>query len=128
MGRIFGLLGLVIALAIGAYIYSRQARSLSPAGTANVRATVDLTGVRRDLLNIANAERRHFATEAKYVSFDDLLTTGELSAAAKTRGPYTYDVDFTETTFHATATCAGDPPPGLPRILSVDDKMEFHSE
>lgn len=128
MGRIFGLLGLVVALAIGAYVYSRHVQSLSPAGTSNIRANVDMTGIRGDLLALANAERRHFATEAKYVSLDDLISAGDISDSRKSRGPYTYAIDFTETTFRVSATCAGDPQPGMPRVLSIDDKMEFRSE
>ncbi len=128
MGRIFGLLGLVIALAAGAYIYSRQARSVSPAGTTNMRASIDVAGVRRDLLNIANAERRYFATAATYGSLDDLITAGELVAFSKSRGPYTYEIEFTDNSFRANATCVGDPPPGFPRLLSIDQNMQSHSE
>ncbi len=128
MGRILGFVGLVVVLAVGAYIYSRQVKGLSPKGTANIRANVDLTGVRNDLLALAQAERRHFATEAKYASLDDLVASGEVLQSRTSRGPYTYSVDFTDSSFVITATCSGEPPAGLPRTFSVDQDMQLRSE
>ena len=45
MGRAFGFLSLLIVLAAGMWLYSRQAMSVTPAGTGNVRAVVDTVGV-----------------------------------------------------------------------------------
>ncbi len=126
MRRIFSLLGLVIAVAIGTYIYSQHAKNLAPSG--NLRADIDATGVRNDLLGLANAERRYFAREGKYVSLEDLIASGEVDKARTRRGPYTYSIDFTDTSFVITATCSGDPPPGLPRTFSVDQNMQLRSE
>src|SRR2546425_1659839 len=76
MGRLFGLLGVVIALAIGLYVYSRQVQSSSAAaGANNPKAAINITGVRSDLISIATAERRYFASEGKYASLDELIST-----------------------------------------------------
>ncbi len=128
MGRIVGLLGLVLALAIGAYIYSRNAKALSPAGTSNLRANIDLTGVRNDLLALAQAERRHLATAGKYASLDDLIASGVVTNARSSRGPYIYSVEYSDTSFVVTATYSGEPQSGLPRTLTVDQDMQVRSE
>jgi len=64
VGRVFSLLGLMIVLCVGAWLYTRQAKSVMPAGSNNVRAVADITGVQNDLLAIANAERSQFASRA----------------------------------------------------------------
>src|SRR6202034_2987208 len=69
MGRVFGLLAAVVALALGMYVYSRQAQSASAAaGANNPKAAIDITGVKADLISIATSERRYYATEGKYAS------------------------------------------------------------
>ena len=73
MGRLFGFLGVVIVLAIGMYVYSKQVQSSSaPAGANTPKAAINITGVRSDLIGIATAERRYFASEGKYASLDEL--------------------------------------------------------
>ncbi len=71
MGRVFGLIGLMIALFVGSYIYMQQAKSVSQ-GTNNPRAAADITGVKMDLIHMAQAERAYFARENHYASLEDL--------------------------------------------------------
>jgi hypothetical protein len=129
MGRALGFLGLLIVMAVGVYIYSKQAASVSPEGApASPRATVDLVGVKNDLLAIANAERSHFALDGKYVSLDELRSSHELSMPAAGRGPYQYSTEVTSSGFRAVATYSGTPMPGLPQTLSVDETMQVKTE
>jgi hypothetical protein len=93
MGRAFGFLGVVVALAVGMYVYSKQAQSSSAAaGTDNPKAAINLTGVKSDLISIASAERRYFATEGKYASLDELISSNYITVARQ-RPPYTYEVE-----------------------------------
>ena len=58
MTRWMGLVGLLLAAAIGLFLYSKQMTSIAPGagtGAASPRATIDVTGVRNDLLAFANA-------------------------------------------------------------------------
>ena len=72
MSRLFGFLSVVIVMAIGMYIYSKQVQSSSAAAGANTpQAAINITGVKSDLVSIASAERRYFASEGKYASLDD---------------------------------------------------------
>jgi hypothetical protein len=125
MGRMFGLLGAVIALAAGMYVYSRQAQSSSAAaGTSNPKAAISITGVKSDLISIATSERRYYATEGKYASFDELVSADYITVARQ-RPPYSYEIESSSSGFHVVATRSGDDGSGLPAQLSVDENMEF---
>jgi hypothetical protein len=127
MGRAFGFLSVVVVLAVGMYVYSRQAQSSSAiAGVNNPKAAVNLTGVKSDLIGIASAERRYFATEGKYASLDELISSNYLSMARQ-RPPYTYDVETSPNGFRVVATRSGDGAPGVPAQFSVDENMEFQT-
>ena len=127
MGRVFGFLSVVIVMAIGMYIYSKQIESSSaPAGANNPKAAINITGVRTDLMSIASAERRYYASEAKYVSLDELITSNYITVARQ-RPPYTYEVQLTSGGFRVVATRSGDDASGTPAQLSVDENMEFQT-
>ena len=125
MSRIFGFLSLVIVMGIGMYIYSKQATSSSAAaGANNPKAAVNITGVRSDLMSIAQAERRYMASEGKYASFDELVTANYITASRQ-RPPYSYEVETSSSGFHVVATRSGADIGGTPARLSVDENMEF---
>ena len=130
MGRAMGFIGLLVVVAAGMYIYSRQATAVSPDGSAQAgpRGTIDLAGVKTDLLSIANAERSHFALDGKYISLDELISSGELKMTNPGRGPYHYSTETTSSGFRAIATNGGPPTPGLPQIISVDETMAVKME
>jgi hypothetical protein len=119
MGRLFGFLSIVIVLAIGMYIYSRQVQNSSaPAGANNPKAAINIS--------VASAERRYFATEGKYASFDELILTNYITVARQ-RPPYTYEVQTSSGGFRVVATRSGDDTSGTPAQLSVDENMDFQT-
>jgi hypothetical protein len=121
----FGFLSLVLGLGVGMYLYSRQVQSSSAAtGAATPQATINITGVKTDLTTIAAAERRYFATEGKYVSLDELISTNYITVARQ-RPPYSYAIQIGAGGFRVVATRSGDDSSGLPAQLSVDENMEF---
>lgn len=127
MGRLFGFLSVVIVLGIGMYIYSKQVQSSSAAaGTNNPKAAINITGVRSDLISIATAERRYYASEGKYASFDELISSNYITVSRQ-RPPYTYEIETTAGGFRAVATRSGDDASGTPAQLSVDENMEFQT-
>jgi hypothetical protein len=127
MGRIFGFLSLVVGLAVGMYFYSKQVQSSSAAdGAATPQATINITGVRTDLMGIAAAERQYYASEGKYISLDELISTHYVSVARQ-RPPYTYTVEIGAGGFRVVATRSGDVTSGTPAQLSVDENMEFRA-
>jgi hypothetical protein len=127
MGRLFSFMGIVIVMAVGLYIYARQSRSSSgAAGVSNPTAAINITGVRSDLMTIAQAERGYFALEGKYASLDELISSRSLSVARQ-RPPYSYDIEASGSGFRVIATRSGDDTSGAPSQLSVDENMQFTS-
>ena len=123
MSRVLGLVGVLLALAVGAWLYLRSTQAVSPTGTNNPTATVNLAGVKNDLVALGEAERRHFASEGKYVSIEELRSNGDISMPTNQRGPYTYSAEVTATGFRITATCSG-ACAGLPASFSIDETMQ----
>jgi hypothetical protein len=127
MGRLFGFLSIVIVLGVGMYIYSKQVQSSSaPAGANNPKAAINITGVKADLISIASAERRYYASEGKYASFDELISTNYITVARQ-RPPYTYEIQTGSSGFRVVATRSGDNASGTPAQLSVDENMDFQT-
>ena len=124
MGRIFGFLSLVVTLAIGLYIYSQQVKTMTPsAGNGNPLEAANITGVKGDLLGIANAERSYMAAQGKYASLDELISGNYLSIKSE-RPPYVYAVEITGSTFRATATRTTK---GAPAQLWITENMEVQA-
>ena len=126
MGRIMGLLGLVIALAIGAYLWTHSAQEAATAagGAGSPKMAIDVTGVKNDLLAFANAEKQNFALQGKYLPLDALRAAGT-AIPADHRGPYTYSADVSDTSFRITATYSGEEIKGAPKTLSISETMEI---
>ena len=132
MSRTLGFVGLLIVLGIGAYSYMRQTQAVTPqsgaGGTATPRSTIDVVGVKNDLIALANAERRHFAAEGKYVSIEELRSNGDISMQSNNRGPYSYSAETSDTGFRIVATYSGPPNAGVPHTLSIDETMQLKTE
>ena len=119
MGRIFGSVALLIVVGVGLYLYTKDAAQVTPGGTAPT-TMVDVTGVNNDLLALANAERRYFATNAKYASLDELQANGDIQVPK--RRSYSYSAEVSENNFKIIATYSGSDPKA-PAHISVDDTM-----
>jgi hypothetical protein len=127
MGRLFSFLAVIIVMAIGMFMYSKQMQSSSTqAGASNPQGAINITGVKSDLISIASAERRYFAAEGKYVSLDDLISTNSITVARQ-RPPYSYAVEVSPGSFRVIANRSGENTSGTPFRLWVDENLEFHS-
>jgi hypothetical protein len=125
MGRAFGFVTLIIVVAVGAYIYTRQTQSVTAPGSGSPTSTVDLMGVRSDLLAIAQAERSHAALQGGYASIETLRSQGELTMQRDNRGPYTYSAEIGDSGFRIVATWSGPESAGVPRTISIDQTMQI---
>jgi predicted aspartyl protease len=128
MGRAFGFVTLLFVLVVGAWFYLRQTQTVAGAGTSNPTALVDLTGVRNDLLAMAQAKRSHAAMKGGYASLDDLRSQGDLTMSRSSRGPYNYSSEINDTSFRFLATYSGPENSGMPRSLSIDQNMQISQE
>ena len=111
----FGLLSLIVAVAIGMFIYSRQAQSVSgSAPNANPETTINVVGVK---------ERAFNADQGRYASLEE-LTSGKYMTIRSERPPYAYSVDVTGSSFRVNAETSA---PGAPPHLWVDESMVVQS-
>jgi hypothetical protein len=124
MGRSFGFIMVLIVASMGAYLYTKQATSVTPDGS-NPQTMVEVTGVRNDLLALANAERRYWASNAKYASLEELRANGDVSIPG--RPNYSYSAQASETSFKIVATYSG-PDPKAPKRIAVDETMAITTE
>ncbi len=122
-----GLAGMVVALAIGLLIYKFYFTSGQQAMPAAApMQTVDVIGVKNDLLGIAQAERVYWAQHNAYGSLDDLVSSGAMAYKKTGRQGYTYDADASSQSFRVTARCT-DPPMAGCVNFAIDQTMEISS-
>lgn len=124
MGRVFGFLGTIVTLAIGMYIYSLQVKAIDPSSaSAGSSDAVVVTGVKNDLIAIANAERGHLASEGNYAALEQLISGNYITIKGE-RPPYVYDVEVSPNGFRATATRTTK---GAPAQLWITESMQVQS-
>jgi len=99
-----GLAVILVAAAIlfGAYHYFFQKMPTTDEGTAPTQA-ITLTGVRSDLLQIAQAERAYIALNGRCVSLDAMASSNSLSVPRTGRDGYSYSIECSGAQFKATA-------------------------
>jgi hypothetical protein len=123
------LVGVLVAAAIffGIYHFYLKKMPTTDEGAASTQA-ISLTGVRGDLLQIAQAERGYIATNGHCAALDELVSSNSLSLSRSERDGYSYSVecssgDFTAIARHAPA------PAGSPiryPSLAIDANMQIH--
>jgi hypothetical protein len=124
MSRVFGLAATILAMGIAMFIYSKQVQTVSgQAQGGNVQSIANISGVKNDLIGIANAERSYNAQQGRYGSLDELVSANYLTVKRE-RPPYAYDVQASPGGFRVTATRST---PGGPAQLWIDDTMEVQS-
>lgn len=122
------LAGLLVsaAVAIGVYyLYLKQMPSSDP-GTSPTQA-ITLTGVRSDLLSIAQAERGNIALNSRCASMDEMVSAGTMNMARREREGYSYEVECSGTEFRVVARHPGAPPAGTTiryPTLAIDSSMQ----
>ena len=124
MGRTLGLISVVVVVGIGGYVYTRQIQSVTSIGS-NPETTVDVLAVRNDLMAIANAERRYWATNARYASLDELRSGGDIEVPS--RQGFAYSVETSDTGFLIVASYSGSDP-DAPKRISVNEAMTMTTE
>ena len=132
MSRTFGFIAILLVMAAGMYIYMNQVKAVSPGGvegsTANPKATIDLAGVKNDILQFAKAEQQHLASDGKYLTLDEMRSAGDSGLPKDSRGPFQYSIDASASTFTVTATYTGGPIDGVPKVMRVGPDMNISME
>jgi len=115
---------LMIVVGFGGYLYTRQAQSVTAVGS-NPETTIEVTGVRNDLMAMANAERRYFVSNSKYASLEELRSNGDI--AIPHRPSYSYSAQASDTNFKIVAAYSGSDPKAPKRII-MDETMTMTTE
>jgi hypothetical protein len=125
--RVLALLLVFSALLLGAYVFYLKKLPTTDSGTAATQA-ISLTGVRSDLLQIAQAERANIASNGSCAPLPDLISSNMLAMTRSERDGYSYSVECSSAEFNAVARHA--PAPAGSRIrypnLAVDQNMQVH--
>jgi hypothetical protein len=117
---------IVAVLLLGIYQFQLKKMPTSDPGTAPTQA-ISLTGVRSDLLQIAQAERGNIALSGHCSSLEDLIASGSLTMGRTERDGYTYQIECTASEFQVVAKHAlrpADSPIRYPNF-AIDSKMEI---
>ena len=116
------LIGLILTLLIVFGTYKLFFAQLQSTGSAAPTRTVDVAGVKNDLVSIAQSERIYQAEHSAYGSLDQLTSSGAMSMAKTGRDGYTYDVDASATSFRVVAHCPAAANPGCSNY-AIDSSM-----
>jgi hypothetical protein len=127
MKKSLGLLGVVISLAVGYFIFINQIPRTS-SGQLQPRQQIDLTGVKKDLLNLAQAERLYATTNSTFGTIEQLKADGTMNVADGERRGYQYDVTFEGAAkFRIVARPVVEEKKDWPTLV-IDETMEIRQE
>ena len=117
------ILGLVIVLAIGYFVFKSQF-TRGPGGRAPPKEQIDVVGVKNDLLAFAQAERLYLANHGSYAGIDQLQQEGSVTFSGTNRRGYNYVATVDDGQhFRITATPSDPAKAGWP-TLTIDDTMQ----
>ena len=121
------LAGLLVtaALSFGVYFLYLKQLPVSDQGTAPTQA-ISLTGVRMDLLQIAQAERGYIASNGNCATLDELVSSNALVVSKTGRDGYSYAVSCSAANFNVVASHAPAPSGSPIRYpnLAIDQNMQ----
>jgi hypothetical protein len=120
------LIGLLVVLVIVLLSYKLYFSQLQSAGGAAPARTINLVGVKNDLLSIAQAERVYQAEHSSYASLTELTSSGAMGMSKPGRDGYTYEVEMSASSFRVVAHCPAVTSPGC-TDYAVDDAMDVHT-
>lgn len=125
--RALAVLLVAAALLMGAYYFYVKKLPTTDEGTAPTQA-ISLTGVRSDLLQIAQAERAYIAANGACATLAELTSSNALAMAKSGRDGYSYSVECSGGDFSAIARHAAAPAGSSLRYpsLAIDQTMQVH--
>lgn len=119
--RILGLIGLLVVLGCGFYIYQRSA--VSSLGDTSPQEQIDTVAIRQRLLAIGQTQKQYMATHGSYATLEQLSDDNLLPGGTEQRG-YTFSARVNGATgFTITATPTDDDKEGWP-TLEITELMK----
>ena len=124
MRAAFSVLGLLIVLAIVWLVIRAQVSPQGVTGGKPPVQTIDVVGVKNQLLALAQAERMYLASHGSYASIEALQQDGSVTFSGSTSRGYSYSADVDDGQhFKITAAPADASKADWP-TLSIDETMQ----
>lgn len=124
LGTVISLL--VVALIVG-FVYKLYfSQQSADAGVATPARTIDIVGVKNDLIAIGQSERIYQAQHGSYASLDELASSGSMAMSKSGRDGYTYDAETSADSFRVVAHCPTATSPGCSNY-AIDQTMEVQT-
>jgi hypothetical protein len=124
--RMKGMLGILVVALISLLAYKYYFANAHSDGTGTPAQTINIVGVKNDLIALAQAERGYQAEHGGFASLDDLTSSGALAMQNRSRQGYTYEIENTSNGFRAIAHCSAATNPGCTDYF-VDQTMEVQA-
>jgi len=116
-------LGLLIVVAIVWFVMKSQ-YSQGPTGMQPPAETIDVVGVKGDLVSIGQAERVYLASHGTYASIDELQQDGSITFNGTNRRGYNYTADIDGGQHFKITAAPVDPAKANWPTLSIDESMQ----
>lgn len=122
-----GILGLVLVLAIILFVYKSQFTQ-GPAGSAPPMQTIDVTGVKTELIALGQAERLYLASHGSYASIDQLQQEGSTTLSNGSSRGYSYVADVDDGQHFKITATSSDPAKKNWPTLVIDETMQVSQQ
>ena len=116
-------LGLLIVVAIVWFVMKSQ-YSQGPTGMQPPAETIDVVGVKGDLVSIGQAERVYLASHGTYAPIDELQQDGSITFNGTNRRGYNYTADIDGGQHFKITAAPVDPAKANWPTLSIDESMQ----
>lgn len=126
MRSIGGIIVLLVGAVVGLFVYRTYLTQSQATGAATPAQTINIVGVKNDLVSIAQAERAYQAEHSSIASLDELVSSGEMSMKKSGRDGYTYEIEPSGEGFRVIARCSA-AVTGCTNYV-VDQSMEVRAE
>lgn len=117
------MIGLLVVVVIVILVYQFYFSKAHSPGVDTPAQTINVVGVKNDLVAIAQAERAYQAEHGSYASLNDLTSSGALTMQDRSRQGYTYEAEVSALGFRIVAHCPATTNPGCASYF-VDQTME----
>jgi hypothetical protein len=114
---------ILVAVAVSLLIYKYYFGKAESDGAGTPAQTINIVGVKNDLIAIGQSERAYQAEHGSYASLDDLTSNGALTFDKRGRQGYTYEIQNPSGGFRVVAHCPAATNPGCTDYF-IDQSME----
>ena len=122
-----GIIGLIIVLAIGMFVYKAEFTQ-GPTGGAPPVQTIDVDGVKNELIALAQAERLYLASHGSYAGLDQLQQEGSTTVTDGARRGYGFTASVDDGQHFKIIAAPADPAKKSWPTLAIDDTMQISSQ